>query len=73
MNSDGSNVTRLTFHNAIDTVPDWSPDGSKVLFASNRVDNFEVYVMNADGSNVKRLTSTLASTPCPTGLLTGPK
>lgn len=33
-----------------------SPDGSKILFRSNRDGNEEIYVMNADGSNQTRLT-----------------
>ena len=57
MNADGSNVTRLTFHDNIDTVPDWSPDGRRIVFTSNRVANMEIYVMDADGTNVKRLTT----------------
>ena len=54
MNADGSNVTRLTFHNGIDTVPRWSPDGSRIAFASTRTGDFEIYVMDADGSNTIR-------------------
>jgi len=37
--------------------PDWSPDGSKLVFQSNRTGVFQIYVMNADGSNVVRLTN----------------
>jgi len=36
--------------------PAWSPDGSKVAFASNRDGSWEIYVMNADGSGQTRLT-----------------
>jgi TolB protein len=55
MNADGTNRTRLTNNPADDSYPDWSPDGKKIAFMSNRVDppsnKYEIYVMNAaDGS-----------------------
>jgi Tol biopolymer transport system component len=58
MNPDGSNVTDLTNNPAYDASPKWSPDGKKIVFASNRDDpKSEIYVMNADGSGVTRLTN----------------
>ena len=53
--SDGG-AARLTDHPAYDGQPSWSPDGSRIAFASNREGNREIYVMNADGSGVTRLT-----------------
>ena len=41
--------------------PSWSPDGSQIVFYSNRHGNDEIYVMNADGSDVTRLTTSPAS------------
>ena len=49
MNADGSNQTRLTDNTALDLVPSWSPDGSKIIFMSTRDGNQEIYVMDADG------------------------
>ena len=49
-------ATRLTVHDAFDSRPDWSPDGRRIAFNSNRDGNWEVYLMNADGSGVTRLT-----------------
>ena len=57
MDTDGSNVTRLTNHPELDVTPAWSPDGSHIAFSSFRDGNFEIYVMDADGSNVTRLTN----------------
>jgi Tol biopolymer transport system component len=37
------------------TSPQWSPDGRRILFISNRDANPEVYVMNSDGSNLANL------------------
>jgi Tol biopolymer transport system component len=48
---------------AKDTSPDWSPDGKRIVFASNRDEgNFEIYVMNADGSGQKNLTKNPTTT-----------
>ncbi|MCH8874415.1 PD40 domain-containing protein, partial [candidate division KSB1 bacterium] len=52
MNTDGSNLLRLTNDPATDVGPAWSPDGTKIVF----VRDLDIYVMDADGSNVKRLT-----------------
>ena len=49
-------ATRLTVHNAFDSVPTWSPDGRRIAFGSDRDGNWDIYVMNADGSGVARLT-----------------
>ena len=58
---DGSNLTRLTFTQRYYAYPDWLPDGSKIIFESDRAgavkDGFlHLYVMDADGSNVTQLT-----------------
>jgi hypothetical protein len=36
----------------------YSADGSRIVFATNRDGNFELYVVDADGGNPQRLTST---------------
>jgi Tol biopolymer transport system component/DNA-binding winged helix-turn-helix (wHTH) protein len=53
-------LIRLTNNNAMDCQPVWSPDGSRVVFWSNRDGGKEIYVMDADGSNARRLTHNLA-------------
>ena len=57
MNADGSNPVNLTNNPAMDSLPAFSPDGTKIAFASDRDGNNEIYVMNADGSNQTRLTN----------------
>ena len=57
MDSDGSNQTRLTFNEAPDVWPAWSPNGQQIVFQSNRNGNAEIYVMDADGQNQRRLTN----------------
>lgn len=46
--------TRLTSTPAHDTAPVWSPDGSRVAFASVRGDSFDVYDMASDGTGDER-------------------
>jgi Tol biopolymer transport system component len=59
--ADGSNQTSLTFSTAWDSLPRWSPDGTKIAFYSERDRYGDIYVMNAaDGSNQTRLTNTVA-------------
>ena len=41
----------------LDRYADWSPDGTKIAFTSQRDGNLEIWVMDADGSNQTRLTN----------------
>ena len=59
MNADGSDVRQLTTDKEYDASPVWSPDSSKIAFASGREKNFDVFVMNADGSDQTNLTNTV--------------
>ena len=56
MDADGTDVVRLTDSSAVDWVPAWSPDGSRIAFGSNRDGDEDVFVMDADGTNVRQLT-----------------
>jgi Tol biopolymer transport system component len=68
MNPDGSDQQRLTFNKTDESSPGWSPDGTQIVFISDRNDahpiacfptcNYDLYVMNADGSNQRQLTDT---------------
>jgi Tol biopolymer transport system component len=60
MNADGSGQTNLTNNSAWDASPNWSPDGTRIAFESDRDDNWEIYVMNADGSDQTNLTNNSA-------------
>ncbi|MDD5092395.1 MAG: hypothetical protein PHQ23_15960 [Candidatus Wallbacteria bacterium] len=50
-------VTRLTDNTSDDIEPTFSPDGSKILFSSDRTGVFEIFLMNLDGTNQTQLTT----------------
>lgn len=55
---DGKNITQKTFGRTTDITPDFSPDGSKIVFSSNRQGSWNLYLMPADGSGqLRQLTS----------------
>ena len=59
MNMDGTNIINLTNHIGYDGWPCWSPDGEKIVFASNRtgpVSTGQLYIMDKDGKNLKQVT-----------------
>ena len=62
MNADGSAQTRLTNDLANDDCPAWSPDGSKIVFRSDRErdccdPSAQVWIMNTDGSDLTNISS----------------
>ena len=50
-------VPRQLTQSGHDTRPQWSPDGKKIAFLSNRDGATQIYVMNAQGTNAAKLTS----------------
>src|SRR5256714_1622743 len=62
MNADGSGQTRLTNDLANDDCPSWSPDGSKIVFRSDRErdccdPSAQVWTMNTDGGGLTNISS----------------
>lgn len=58
MNADGTVQTRVTNNPAYDTYPGLSPDGTQIVFETNRHgDPGEIYKVNSDGTGVTRLTN----------------
>ena len=58
MNDDGSSLRIITSGDANDQVPNWSHDGKRLLFYSDRTGKNQLYTMKADGSDVRRVTNT---------------
>jgi TolB protein len=62
MNADGTGQTNRTNNPASDGQPAWSPDGTKIAFATDRDGTgHEIYTMNADGTSPTRLTNNTAT------------
>jgi TolB protein len=60
MDRDGSNITQVTKLGGANFAPSWTPDGKRLIFASNIHDpkgrNFDLYLINIDGSGLERVT-----------------
>jgi len=52
----GGRAVPLTIHEAFESNPVWSPDGSMIAFSSDRFGNDDVFVVAADGGPAQRLT-----------------
>lgn len=62
MNADGSNPTQLTSGSHDDRYPVWTPDGQRIIYASNEAlneanePNYDLWMMNVDGTGKTQLT-----------------
>lgn len=57
----GGEARRLTAQPSYESMPIWSPDGSRIAFASDRHGNNDIFIMDARGGQPVRLTSNSAS------------
>jgi TolB protein len=59
-NGDGSNAKQITNYGCASFAPTFTPDGKKILFASNKAkcdsSLFELYLINLDGSGLEQVT-----------------
>ncbi|MEM7227582.1 MAG: S41 family peptidase [Planctomycetota bacterium] len=64
VDADGGRAAPLTIHEAFDSNPVWSADGSMLAFSSNRFGNNDVFVIPSEGGTASRLTfHSAADTP----------
>ncbi len=56
VDAEGGRAAPLTIHEAFDTNPVWSADGSMIAFSSDRFGNNDVFVVSAAGGTATRLT-----------------
>lgn len=49
----GGNLRRLTNANRVISGHDWSPDGRRIFFGSNRRREFEIWAVNVDTGNIQ--------------------
>lgn len=50
-------ATKLIFSTRVQRVPQYSPDGTKILFESNRSGTHEIWMADSDGNNPVQLTA----------------
>ncbi len=60
MNRDGSNLRQVTHFGKANWAPYWTPDGKRIIFASNMKDpaqrNFDLFLVNLDGTGLEQVT-----------------
>ena len=54
--SDGRDLRELTNDPVRERTPQWSPDGRRILFASDRSGKYEAWTIRPDGSELKQVT-----------------
>jgi Tol biopolymer transport system component len=60
MDRDGSNLHQVTKFSSANWAPYWTPDGKKIIFASNMKDpkgrDFDIFLVNLDGTGLEQVT-----------------
>lgn len=52
-----NSATKLIYSTRVQRVPQYSPDGSRIIFESDRSGTHEIWLADADGNNLTQLTS----------------
>lgn len=56
MNTDGTNLHRITEDPGSELYPSISPDGRKIIFISDEDKNWNIFMINLDGTDKKKIT-----------------
>jgi TolB protein len=56
LDHEGRDVANVSDHEGVDGWPAWSPDGQRLVFASERAGSSDLWIVDADGSNLEQLT-----------------
>lgn len=65
VDTDGSDLTRLTADSTSSAQPAWAPSGLQLAFATDRTGNGEIFVMDTLGGSLVNLTNNAASDLAP--------
>ena len=65
MNAEGGELKKLTDGEFLDAWPAWRPEGTKIAFVSNRLGNYDLWLMDPDGKNLTNLTNNPAQDTSP--------
>ena len=57
MNTDGTNIHRITDGEYSEIMPFISPDGTKIVYSSNEDKKWNIYTINLDGTGKERITN----------------
>ncbi len=57
INTDGSNLKRLTNHSDFDGQPTWSPNGDYIAFSSRRNSQYSIYTITPNGTDLQKVST----------------
>jgi hypothetical protein len=70
MNNDGTNLHQIT-NTGLDASPAWSPNGTKIAFASRRTGRWQIFLMNEDGTSQVNISNSSANDTLPAWSFSG--
>lgn len=56
-NTDGTGFFQITTNSSEDILPQWTKEGDRIYFSSNRSGHFNIWSMDPSGANVQRVTN----------------